>query len=129
VWQIYVTKGSPGQTRARVKKLIPGAVVVADFGVGAGREQQSLRPAVVISSLEYLELFSGLVAVMPATTKNRGWPSHVELRGKTGLTRPTYALTEQFKVISSMRVRRVSGVIDSPTQRRLSEWLTLWQEL
>lgn len=109
-------------------RLIPGAVVFADFGPAKGREQRGLRPAVVISSLEYLELFADLVGVMPATTTNRGWPSHVELAGKTGLTKQTFALTEQYKTISAGRVQRVTGAIDRYTQRQLADWLSIWQE-
>jgi mRNA interferase MazF len=108
--------------------LIPGAVVIVDFGLGEGREQQGLRPAVVISSVEYLGLFPELVGVVPATTKDRGWPSHVALTGKTGLKKPTFALTEQYMTISLKRVKRISGVIDRATQRQVSDWLAIWQE-
>ena len=108
--------------------LIPGAVVIADFGLGKGREQQGLRPAVVISSMEYLGLFPELVGVVPATTNDRGWPSHVVLAGKTGLTKPTFALTEQYTTISLTRVKRVAGVVNRVTQRQVSDWLAIWQE-
>ena len=106
--------------------LSPGAVVLADFQTGTGGEQQGRRPAVVVSSFDYLELIDGKVIVVPCTTRDRGWPNHPILRGSTGLPSATFAMTEQVRMLDRQRVLRATGMVDGRTLMDIRSWLRQW---
>lgn len=95
--------------------LIEGAVVWVHLGPVRGREQSGHRPAVVVSSRHYLETVTTLVAVLPVTSTDRGWPNHVRLRGPHGLDRPSWAMAEQVRTIDRGRATGVSGIVDGAT--------------
>jgi mRNA interferase MazF len=96
-------------------QILHGDVVWVDFGKGRGCEQSGIRPAVIVSSPQFLETVDSLVVVIPATTRFRDWPNHVELSGLTGLTSPTWAMTEQLRTVTRERVLRWSGSVDEHT--------------
>lgn len=101
-----------------------GAVVWVDFDPTQGREQRGTRPALVISSEDYLSSVRELVVVLPVTTVDRGWPHHVPVVGDdTGLPRPSFAMTEQPRTISTGRLARRSGVADPATMLEVDRWL------
>ncbi len=95
--------------------LIEGAVVWVHLGPTQGREQSGHRPAVVVSGRHYLETVTTLVAVLPVTSTDRGWPNHVRLRGHHGLDRPSWAMAEQVRTIDRGRITGVSGAVDGET--------------
>lgn len=94
--------------------LIEGAVVWVEFDPVRGREQGGHRPALVVSTQNYLEAVTTLAIVLPVTTRERGWPNHVGLTGRTGLLSPSWAMTEQPRTIARERIVRVVGVVDDP---------------
>jgi mRNA interferase MazF len=95
--------------------VFPGDVFWTDFGSGRGREQEGIRPAVVVSSGAFLETIDSLVHVVPATTRDRGWGNHVPISGLTGLGSPSWAMTEQLRSVSRLRLLRWSGSVDDDT--------------
>ena len=107
-------------------ELEVGAVVWADLGVGHGREQSGRRPAVVVSSPDHLDIAKTLVTVVVCTSRDRGWPNHVRLTGETGLSRSTYAMTEQIRTIDRARVVDPSGRIDDDCLASVGRWLRGW---
>ncbi|MBK8460119.1 MAG: type II toxin-antitoxin system PemK/MazF family toxin [Micropruina sp.] len=101
-----------------------GTVVWAELDPVRGREQAGRRPALVIASDLYLEQADTLAIVIPATTTDRGWPNHVQLRGpELSLAKPTFAMTEQPRVIARERVVGVVGTVDAATMREVDRWL------
>jgi len=106
--------------------LRQGTVVWVDLAPVKGREQGGHRPAVVISSPDHLSVITDLVIVLPATTVDRGWPNHVLLVGPTGISAPTYAMTEQPRTLSRSRITGVAGEIDGQTLAELTMWLRDW---
>ena|SRR5690554_5817230 len=92
--------------------LVEGAVVWMEFGPVRGREQGGHRPAVVVSTQEYLDAVTTLAIVLPVTSRNRGWANHVALTGRTGLSSPCWAMTEQPRTVARERILRVAGVVD-----------------
>ncbi|MBU6146600.1 MAG: type II toxin-antitoxin system PemK/MazF family toxin [Actinomycetales bacterium] len=106
--------------------LFTGAVVWVDLGDSLGREQRGRRPAVVVSSRAHLAASVELVTVLPCTSKYRGWPNHVELRGETALGRPMYAMTEQIRTISRTRVHPTSGFVAIECLRHIARWVSAW---
>ncbi|MHB1066121.1 MAG: type II toxin-antitoxin system PemK/MazF family toxin [Candidatus Nanopelagicales bacterium] len=109
-----------------VMPLESGAVVWAELGPSAGREQGGRRPVVVISSPDHLDLVDSLVTVIPCTSRDRGWPNHVALAGQTGLDRLTLAMTEQVRTIARSRVVERAGTVDDRCLAAITTWLRDW---
>lgn len=107
-----------------IDQLEPGSVVWVTLDPTVGREQAGRRPAVVVASAGYLQAVTELAIVVPATTTQRGWPQHVELRGPAlGLPHPTFAMTEQPRAISKRRIVGAAGKVDDPCLRVIRRWL------
>jgi mRNA interferase MazF len=113
-------------------ELQPGAVVWALLSPVVGSEQQRHRPAVVVSSAGYLSSVTpriGLVIVVPATTVEHGWRHHVPMTGPTGLDRPSWALTDQPRTVSTNRISGVAGRVDDTTAAAIGRALRLFLHL
>jgi mRNA interferase MazF len=99
-------------------------VVWAHLDPARGREQSGRRPCLVIASDLYLASADTLAIVVPATTTDRGWPNHVLLRGGgLMLPSPTYAMTEQPRVIARERIGASAGIVDIATMAEVDGWL------
>ncbi len=104
----------------------PGEVWWVNLGTGTGREQSGVRPAMVISSSDYADIVNSLSIVLPCTTRDRDWPNHILLKGNLEIDRPTYAMTEQVKMISRERFLRPVGLVDTLTLREATAWVNRW---
>lgn len=72
----------------------------------------------------YLASADTLAIVVPATTTDRGWPNHVLLHGTDlALPSPTFAMTEQPRVIARERIVGSAGVVDVATMAEVDAWL------
>lgn len=101
-----------------------GAVVWVDFDLTAGREQRGSRPGLVVSSADYLASVRDLVIVVPITSVDRAWPHHVPVVGeRTGLSKSSFAMTEQPRTISTTRITRRTGAAGTETMREVDRWL------
>ncbi len=99
-------------------------VVWAELDPVRGREQAGRRPALIVASDLYLEQADTLAIIVPATTNDRGWPNHVALKGANlALAEPTYAMTEQPRVITRERLFDVAGTVDAATMHEVDGWL------
>lgn len=107
-------------------RLAAGDVVWADFGVTSGREQGGARPAVVVSSPSHDRLTQGLAIVVPCTSRDRGWQSHVRVVGDLALEVPTFAITEQPRTIAYERIERRLGAVDPQCLRRIGLLVRSW---
>lgn len=81
-----------------VKKYIPKKldIIYTNFSPQAGKEQAGRRPALVISSTEYNKI-SGLVLIMPITSKVKNFPFEVPLANN--LKTKGVILTDHIKCI------------------------------
>lgn len=101
-----------------------GAVVWVDFDPTAGREQRGTRPGLVVSSADYLASVRDLVIVVPITSVDRTWPHHVRVAGeRTGLSKPSFAMTEQPRTISTTRITGRAGTAGADTMHDVDRWL------
>ena len=103
-----------------------GALIVPRLRSVVPRHDSRLgrRPALVIASDVFLEQADTLAIVVPATTSARGWPNHVLLRGpRLGLTKPTYAMTEQPRTVTRERLGSATGAVDPETMQEVDRWL------
>src|SRR5690606_27713190 len=99
-------------TSRRMVDLIEGAVVWVELDPMRGREQGGRRPALVVSTQEYLDAVTTLAVVLPVTNRDRGWRNHIELTGRTVLPYPSLAMTEQSRSIAREWIARVVGLVD-----------------
>ncbi len=107
--------------------LAPGDIIWADLGAGIGNEQRGRRPAIVVSSTRHLSTTrQGLVTIVPCTKTNREWVNHVPVTGPTRLRLPTFAMTEQVRTISPLRVGNVIGRIDLTCKGAIVNALNAW---
>lgn len=109
-----------------VPMIRPGSVVWVEFDPVTGGEQGGRRPALVVSSEEHLGAATTLVTVVPATSKDRGWPNHVAMIGATGLPEPAFAMTEQVRTISRERVADAVGHVDAECFKLICQWVHRW---
>ena len=91
-----------------------------------GRETSGRRPALVISSDDHLLAATTLVVVVPCTTRDRDWASHVRLTGDIELAVPTFAMTEQPRVVSRSRVVGEAGVVSEACLAKITAWVHRW---
>ncbi|MQY24037.1 hypothetical protein NRB20_71700 [Nocardia sp. RB20] len=83
------------------------------------------RPAVVISTADYLRTVRDLAVVVPVTTTDRGWPHHVRLRGdELALEQVCFAMTEQPRTVSLARIGKDSGAVDDRTLAVIRRWIS-----
>ena len=75
-----------------------------------------------MSGFDYLTTIESLAIVVPVTSVNRSWPNHVPL-GDVGLARPSWAMTEQVRTISRVRVTDRAGRVDTVTLQQLRRWV------
>lgn len=100
-----------------------GMVVWVELDPVQGREQGGRRPSLVVASNLYLRQADTLAIVVPATTRDRGWPNHVPLFGDLALDRPTYAMTEQPRTITRRRVVDIVGTVNPGVMKEVDMWL------
>lgn len=104
-----------------------GEVLLCDLSPVAGREQGGVRPVVVVSHQRYA-VIPGLFLAIPLTSRDRGLEHHVEVPADaiTGLTRVSYAMTEQVRAMSGERARRRLGRVSGDTLTVISRYLHLF---
>lgn len=106
--------------------LLAGQVIWSDLDPTIGREQGGRRPCVVISSARLSDATDDLVIAVPCTSRDRGWANHVRLAGPTGLTRPSFAITEQPRSMSTDRVHGFAGHVDEVCLAGIMRWVGVW---
>ena len=104
----------------------PGDVVWVELAPARGREQSGRRPAVVVSSLDHLQAATTLVTVVPATSRDRGWPNHVALEGPIEVAGAILAMTEQVRTIARERVVGSAGSVSSDCLADITAWVRRW---
>lgn len=96
--------------------VAPADVWVAYFDPVVGHEQGGRRPAIIVSSDVLHEIPSALVFVVPVTTRNLGVRAHVGIQFSEGsLPHESFAMTEQLRSFSRLRLRKRVGSVDQPT--------------
>lgn len=103
--------------------LAEGEVWWAAPSPTVGREQSGRRPVVVVSGEEYHATMTTLALVVPVSTRDRGWPHHIRLRGVTHLASPSWAMTEQVRVVSRERLVQRTGIVDTGCLDEIRGWL------
>lgn len=106
--------------------IAPWQLWWVDLGSPVGHEQGGPRPAVVVGSPTHCRFPIDMALVVPLTTRDRGLDHHVRIESAdSGLTRPSWARTEDIRAVSTARITRSEpiGAASSREVEQLSEWL------
>ncbi len=96
------------------KAVRRGEVWLADLGDPIGHEQGYRRPVVIISVNELHAVSRDLAIVVPTTTRDRGWPTHIRLpAGPAELDRHSFAKVEDIRSISFRRLSHRLGTVET----------------
>ncbi|MDP9470329.1 MAG: type II toxin-antitoxin system PemK/MazF family toxin [Chloroflexota bacterium] len=110
--------------------LMRGDVWEADFDPTRGREQAGRRPAVIVSVGLLNNGPSGLVFVLPVTTRDRGVPFHVQVRPPEGnLTVPSVIQCDQLRVFAVEQLLRRRGSLAPDTMAEIEDRLRILLDL
>ena len=109
-------------------KLNRGSVILLDLDPAVGHEQRGVRPCVVVSGPEVVaDQRFPLVCVVPVTGTPGIGPLYPTLNpGRSGLTKPSWALIDQLRSVDKGRVRRVFGQVDASELKAIDEGLVLF---
>lgn len=103
---------------------------MVDLRPTRGREQDLVRPAVVISSEGFNRSAADLVMVLPVTRTFRGIPFHVEVDPPEGGFRArSYVLCDQIRTVAKERLGARRGELSPATMRRCDERLRVLLDL
>jgi mRNA interferase MazF len=104
-----------------------GEVWLADLSPTRGREQTGQRPVLIVSADPFNRSPAGLVIVVPFTTRNRGIPTHIEVRPPDGgLHDLSFAMCEQLRTLAADRLAsRPFGTVSSAVLRAVEDRLRL----
>lgn len=103
--------------------LTPGAVAWASLEPVRGREQGGHRPVLIVASAGYLDAVTTLVIALPITTTDRGWLNHIRVDGPSGLSQPSWIMTEQPRTLSRDRLTAIAGAVSLGCLAAVRTWL------
>lgn len=107
-------------------QLARGEVWLADLNPVKGHEQAGKRPCLIISVDLFNQGASGLVVVLPITSKDRGIPFHVELNPpEGGLKVRSFIKCEDVRSISIGRLEKRWGVVSLETLAAVEDRLRI----
>jgi mRNA interferase MazF len=109
-------------------KVDRGTVVLVELDPTVGHEQRGVRPCLVVSdpAVNADQRFP-LIAVVPITGTPGEGALYPELsRGKSGLTRESFALIDHLRSIDKRRIRRVFGRVMSGELAAVDQGLELF---
>ncbi|HET9256928.1 MAG TPA: type II toxin-antitoxin system PemK/MazF family toxin [Pseudonocardiaceae bacterium] len=89
-------------------------------------EQRGTRPCVVISSDRFNKMPIRQAIVVPLTTRERGFPHHISVADDGGLARPSWAMCEAVRTVSTQRFGRLISTATDDTLSEITDQLTLW---
>ncbi len=107
-----------------------GEIWLVDLGTARGHEQSGQRPALVVSDDAFNAGLSGLVMVVPLTskvTKSKNIPAHIPIASSEGgLKTASVILCDQLRTISRDRLsRKAWGAVLEPTMARVDQTLRI----
>jgi mRNA interferase MazF len=110
-----------------VRTIRRGEVWLADLHPSRGHEQRGQRPVLVVSADPFNQSPAGLVIAVPFTTRDRGIPTHIEIRPPDGGVRDrSFAMCEQLRALAADRLAsRPFGTVSPAVMRAVEDRLRL----
>lgn len=102
-----------------------GDIFIANLNPAVGSEQQGVRPVIVVSSNEEINVGSNTVIVAPLSSSKRDrHPFHVVVTSKAcGIDKSSLILTEQIRTIDKTRLIKKVAVCPPNVLNSLNEAL------
>ncbi len=109
-------------------KLDRGTIVLVELDPTVGHEQRGIRPCIAVSDPEVnADQRFPLIAVVPVTGTPGEGALYPQLSpGKSGLTKPSYALVDHLRSVDKRRIRRIFGRIATDELAAVDEGLGLF---
>ncbi len=89
-------------------------------------EQRGVRPCLVVSGDRFNALPIGHAIVVPLTSRDRGLPHHIAISDDGGLNRPSWAMCEAVRAVSTARFGQLISTAARQTVDQVTSQLTLW---
>ncbi|MDD4146085.1 MAG: type II toxin-antitoxin system PemK/MazF family toxin [Clostridia bacterium] len=105
-------------------KVNRGEIWLVNLNPVIGHEQAGTRPILIISENMFNHSLAKMVIVIPITSKNKGIPTHVELKTNF-LPRKSYLKTEDVRSISTQRLIKKLGDVENTVISLVEERLKL----
>ena len=103
-----------------------GEVWLADLNPAKGHEQSGKRPCLIISVDLFNQGASGLVVVLPITSKEKRIPFHVELEPpEGGLKVRSFIKCEDVRSISAEQLEKCWGTVSPETLTAVEDRLRI----
>jgi mRNA interferase MazF len=107
-----------------------GELWLTDLDPTRGHEQAGTRPALVISADTFNAGPSGLVILLPLTTKPKGVRSHVPVNPpEGGVRKPSYIKCEDVRSVAVERLTRRLGTVSGRTLQSVEFCLRVLMDL
>jgi mRNA interferase MazF len=109
-----------------VTQILRGEIWLVDLNPVRGREQAGKRPCLIISVNLFNQGASGLVVVLPITSKEKRVPFHVEINPTEGGVRvKSFIKCEDVRSISVERLDQRWGIVSSATLAAVEDRLRI----
>lgn len=89
-------------------------------------EQRGTRPCLIASTERFNALPIRQAIAVPLTTRNRGFPHHIRVGDDGGLARPSWAMCEAVRAVSTQRFGHLIGTATGQTLDAIIDQLVLW---
>jgi mRNA interferase MazF len=107
-----------------------GEIWLSDLNPVRGHEQAGTRPVLVVSADGFNHGPAQLVVVVPLTTRDREIPLRVRIEPPDGgVMEPSFAMCEAVRSISTDRLVRCWGAVESTTIAAVEDRLRILLEL
>jgi mRNA interferase MazF len=109
-----------------VAKIARGEIWLVDLNPVRGHEQAGKRPCLIISVDLFNQGASGLVVVLPITSKDKGIPFHVKINSpEGGMKTQSFIKCEDVRSISVERLDKCWGNVSSGTLAEVEDRLKI----
>lgn len=89
-------------------------------------EQSGTRPCLVVSVDQFNALPIRQAVIVPLTTRDRGFPHHIRVHDDGGLNRPSWAMCEAVRAVSTTRFGRLISTAEERTIEAVTSQLAFW---
>lgn len=107
-------------------RVQPGDIWTVSRDPTVANEQRGVRPCPIVSSERFNRLPIHQAIVVPFTSRERGLAHHVLVIDDGALTRPSWAMCEAVRAVSTTRFGSRIGVASSETRERVGDQIALW---
>lgn len=107
-------------------RVLQGHIWSVTLDPTVANEQAGTRPCIVVSTDRFNRMPIRHAVIVPLTTRERGFPHHIRVVDDGGLIRPSWAMCEAMRTVSTQRFGRLLGTASPETTAAITRQLALW---